>query len=330
MSATNTRPRPSLHADTGGAVYVEFLVAFIPFFILVLGMMQLALLYSAHLVVQHAAASAARAAIVVFPDCAQRYDGAPENVVNGGGRGDDPAAALGSLFGAGSAPGGTGFGSGGGGGSSGGARLDAVRFAAGFPLVSTSPSLDELTHDSDPRRQGIYDAIGGATSPAARLALGALVYNNVALAVTFPRAERETNYRDRWNSREELTTRVTYLFHCGVPIVSKMACDSAIQLYTNQPLEQIRAATEAVRSGHASIRDIQSRVEAVQAASDRLNAAQPGLDELNHTGTGGAASAVLLGLTGGHYYVIRAEATLPVQGTARSITGACYNASRSR
>jgi hypothetical protein len=328
MSATNTRPRPSLHADVGGAVYVEFLVAFIPFFILVLGMMQLALLYSAHLVVQHAAASAARAAIVVFPDCAQRYDGAPENVVNGGGRGDDPAAALGALFGAGGAPGGSGFGSGG--GSSGGARLDAVRFAAGFPLVSTSPSLDELTHDSDPRRQGIYDAIGGTTSPAVRLALGALVYNNVALAVTFPRAERDTNYRDRWSNREELTTRVTYLFHCGVPIVSKMACDSALQLYSNQPIEQIRAVAASVRAGRASIRDIQIQTETVQSATNRLNAAQPGLDELNHTGTGGGASAVLLALTGGHYYVIRAEATLPVQGTDHPITGACYNASRSR
>lgn len=328
MSATNTRPRPSLHADAGGAVYVEFLVAFIPFFILVLGMMQLALLYSAHLVVQHAAASAARAAIVVFPDCPQRYDGAPENVVNGGGRGDDPASALSSLFGAGSAPGGTGFG--GGGGSGGGARLDAVRFAAGFPLVATSPSLDELTHDRDPRRQSISDAIGGTTSPAVRLALGALVYNNVAMAVTFPRAERGTNYRDRWTSRQDLTTRVTYLFHCGVPIVSKMACDSALQLYTNQPLEQIRAATESIRAGRASIRDIQIQVETVQSATERLNAAQPGLEELNRTGTGGSASAVLLGLTGGHYYVIRAEATLPVQGTARTITGACYSASRAR
>jgi len=330
MSATNTRPRPSLHDDTGGAVYVEFLVAFIPFFILCLGMMQLALLYSAHLVVQHAAASAARAAIVVFPDCPQRYDGAPENVVNGGGRGDDPASALGSLFGAGSAPGGTGFGGGGGGGSSGGARLDAVRFAAGFPLVATSPSLDELSHDSDPRRQGIYDAIGGTTSPAVRLALGALVYNNVAMAVTFPHAERETRYRDRWSSREELTTRVTYLFHCGVPIVSKMACDSALQLYTNQPIEQIRAVANSVRAGRASLRDIQIQTETVQSAAARLNAAQPGLEELNRTGTGGSASAVLLALTGGSYYVIRAESTLPVQGTARSITGACYSASRSR
>lgn len=327
MSATNTRPTPSLHRDTGGAVYVEFLVAFIPFFILVLGMMQLALLYSAHLVVQHAAAAAARAAIVVFPDCPARYDGAPENVVNGGGRGDDPASALGSIFGVSAPPGGI---PGGGSTSSGGARLDAVRFAAGFPLVATSPSLDELTHDRDPRRQGIYDAIGGTTSPAVRLALGALAYNNVALAVTFPRRVRETQYLDRFNSRVDLTTRVTYLFHCGVPIVSKMACDDALQLFTNVPLEQIRQATESIRAGRGSIRDIAIQMDTVQAARERLQAAQPGLDELSRTGTGSALSAILLGLSGGHYYVLRAEATLPVQGVDRRITGACYNASRSR
>lgn len=328
MSATNTRPRPSLHQDTGGAVYVEFLVAFIPFFILVLGMMQLALLYSAHLVVQHAAASAARAAIVVFPDCPARYDGAPENVVNGGGRGDDPASALGSIFGVSAPPGGIGFG---GATTSGGARLDAVRFAAGFPLVATSPSLDELTHDRDPARQGIYDAIGGTTSPAVRLALGALAYNNVAMAVTFPRSVRETQYLDRFqNSRADLTTRVTYLFHCGVPIVSKMACDDALQLFTNVPLEQIRQATQSIRAGRGSIRDVQIQMDTVQAARERLQAAQPGLDELSRTGVGSSLSAVLLGLTGGHYYVIRAEATLPLQGIDRRIAGACYNASRSR
>ncbi len=326
MSATNTRPRPSLHQDTGGAVYVEFLVAFIPFFILVLGMMQLALLYSAHLVVQHAAASAARAAIVVFPDCPARYDGAPENVVNGGGRGDDPASALASIFGA--SPPASPFSRG---GSSGGARLDAVRFAAGFPLVATSPSLDEITHDSDPRRQGIYDAIGGTTSPAVRLAFGALAYNSVALAVTFPRSVRETQYLDRFrDSRADLTTRVTYLFHCGVPIVSKMACDDALQLFTNIPLEQIRQATQSIRAGRGSIRDVQIQMDTVQAARERLQAAQPGLDELSHTGAGSSLSALLLGLTGGHYYVIRAEATLPLQGIDRRIAGACYNASRSR
>ncbi len=66
-SSRNTRTTGSLRSNTSGAVYVEFLVAFIPFFVMVLGMIQEALMYSAHLIVQHAAASAARSAMVVFP-----------------------------------------------------------------------------------------------------------------------------------------------------------------------------------------------------------------------------------------------------------------------
>ena len=80
-----------LHQSTGGAVYVEFLIAFIPFFVMVLGMMQEALMYSAHLIVQHAATSAARAAMVAFPECEYRYDGAAQNDADGGGRGGDSA-----------------------------------------------------------------------------------------------------------------------------------------------------------------------------------------------------------------------------------------------
>jgi hypothetical protein len=57
MATRNTRTPDTLRRNTSGAVYVEFLVAFIPFFVMVLGMIQEALMYSAHLVVQHAAAS---------------------------------------------------------------------------------------------------------------------------------------------------------------------------------------------------------------------------------------------------------------------------------
>ncbi len=318
MSAPNRRTKTGLLHDTGGAVYVEFLIAFIPFFIMVLGIMQLALLYSAHLVVQHAAYAAARSAVVVFPDCPARYDGAPMNVVNGGGSGGSPLALLDRIIPISHlSP-----------GSSAGARLDAVLFAAGWPLLATSPSLDEITHDSDPRRQGVYDAIGGSNSPLERLAFGAMVYNSFALAVTFPRAAHDNNYLDRWSDRRDLTTRVTYLFHCGVPIVSKMACDDALQLYSGVPLEQIRTATNSLRSGHASIRDIQLQADAIQAASQRLGAARPGLDELNHSLAGGTLSALALAVSGGHFYVIRAESTLPVQGAARSIASPCYNASR--
>jgi hypothetical protein len=49
-------------------VYVEFLIAFLPVFVFFLCLLQLALLFSAKLVVEHAATEAARAAAVVFGD----------------------------------------------------------------------------------------------------------------------------------------------------------------------------------------------------------------------------------------------------------------------
>jgi hypothetical protein len=47
---------------TAGAVYVEFLIAFMPFFVFFLLLWQLSIIYTAKLMVDHAAMSAARAA----------------------------------------------------------------------------------------------------------------------------------------------------------------------------------------------------------------------------------------------------------------------------
>lgn len=57
-----------VRAHTRGAVYVEFLIAFIPVLTLFLCLVQLALLYAARLLVDHAAHQAARAAAVVWGD----------------------------------------------------------------------------------------------------------------------------------------------------------------------------------------------------------------------------------------------------------------------
>lgn len=54
--------------ETRGAVYVEFLIAFLPVFVFFLCMIQLSLLFSAKLMVEHAAVIGARAAAVVFGD----------------------------------------------------------------------------------------------------------------------------------------------------------------------------------------------------------------------------------------------------------------------
>jgi hypothetical protein len=74
---------PSVWRDEKGAAYVEFLMAFVPLFILFLGIAQVSLLFGARLVVEHAAERAARAAAVVLPDDPRHYDDEPMGAVSG-------------------------------------------------------------------------------------------------------------------------------------------------------------------------------------------------------------------------------------------------------
>lgn len=72
-----------LSRETLGAVYVEFLVAFLPVFTFFLCLIQLALLFAARLVVEHSATNGARAAAVVFGDDPASYDDEPINTLGG-------------------------------------------------------------------------------------------------------------------------------------------------------------------------------------------------------------------------------------------------------
>jgi hypothetical protein len=72
-----SRASPPTRLGTRGVVMLEFLLAFTPVLWLFLGIMQLALLASARIIVQHAAISGARAAAVVLDDDPQFYAGAP-------------------------------------------------------------------------------------------------------------------------------------------------------------------------------------------------------------------------------------------------------------
>ncbi len=67
--------RDSLLCDECGIAFLEFLVAFIPVWLFFLSIVQLALIATASLIVQHAADSAARAAVVVFSDDPKEYEG---------------------------------------------------------------------------------------------------------------------------------------------------------------------------------------------------------------------------------------------------------------
>jgi len=74
--ATRTK---ALCGDRSGAVYVEFIIAFLPLFFLFCGILQLGMVQLADLVTKHAAVTATRAAIVVLPDDPNFYSGAPLN-----------------------------------------------------------------------------------------------------------------------------------------------------------------------------------------------------------------------------------------------------------
>lgn len=71
MSAEETKK--GLVGDRKGAIYVEFLIVFLPLFCMFMSLVQLAFIEVANLVTKHAAVTAARAAIVVLPDDPQFY-----------------------------------------------------------------------------------------------------------------------------------------------------------------------------------------------------------------------------------------------------------------
>jgi TadE-like protein len=87
---TNERRKLSAYAtlrrSEQGAVFVEFLIAFLPVFIFFLCLVQLGLLFTVRLVTEHAALNAARAAAVVIGDEPQRYGNEPINQLRDGGK----------------------------------------------------------------------------------------------------------------------------------------------------------------------------------------------------------------------------------------------------
>ncbi len=75
------RKRPGLARDKNGAAMLEFLIAIVPLCAMFLTFCQLALVYTAHLVVQHSASAGARAAAVITNDPVNPgKHGTPEDV----------------------------------------------------------------------------------------------------------------------------------------------------------------------------------------------------------------------------------------------------------
>lgn len=195
--------------EVRGAVYVEFLLVFMPVFLLFLAVVQLGFVYAARLVVQHAATRAARAAVVVLDDDPARYRGEPRGRLRLGGDADTPSPVEAFMRGAGLGASA--------GDAAGGPRFRDIRSAAFVPLLAIGPTASELDGD-----ESVGSAIGG---PRERASRQSQVYSQAALAVTFP-ARGSSSSRTAFGPDDEVTVRVTYLFHCGVPLVPELMCDS--------------------------------------------------------------------------------------------------------
>jgi len=296
----------SLAGDQRGAAYVEFLIVFIPIFMMFLGMIQASMMYAANLVVTHSATTAARAAAVVLDDQESRYGDEARNSTAGTASSTDSVTTLteGFLTGFGSAPA-----SGGGDSGSSGARLSAIRSAASIPLLAVSPSFSQLVGS-----ESVYSAIGG--NPAERGLTGAAVYNRTAVAVTFPTARAGTEFRSEFEENEDVTVRVTYLFHCAVPLVNRIMCDDIVSLKTGVPVAAVQELAERTASGTASIEEISGMIERIQDGRDRLARANPGLAELDQAES--PWLSYLTAITGARFMVLRAEAVMPNHGAPYS------------
>ena len=163
--------------DEGAAVYVEFITAFIPVFVLFLGAIQITFAFTAKLVVQHAANMAARSAAVVIPEDPALVGGVP-NEINFVEKDLGESDLVMTLFDA--------FG--------GLLNLDEadlqipigdfklwkIRLAAYKPLIPLSPDLNQFNQSDDTR--SIETAIGRSGSRASQ----GLVYALMGIGVNFP------------------------------------------------------------------------------------------------------------------------------------------------
>lgn len=306
-------------------MYVEFLIVLMPLLTLWLGMLQLALLYIGHLVVQHASVTACRAAIVVLDDDPGDYGAdAPERgkLVPEGESSEPGMLEQIDSFGqeVGGDLGGMGSGEQASSGS-GGPRLSSIRKAAYWPLLAVSPEPRQVwpgvgfvgdagnAFFGGGRGQSMQGAIG--EDGWQRFALGLLLYNSAFSAVTFPEEPGSDTFRSEFGPNDLVTVRVTYLFHCAVPLVSRFMCDSYAELALGVPLDTYAAVIEDVRNGNIDLSTAQRWQEELDQAdesSEQRDAVAAELEEAEQPGM------QMLGLLGGRFQALRAEATMPNQG----------------
>lgn len=305
-----------LKRNDAGVVYLEFLMVFFPIFMLFLGIIQASLMGGAKLVVQHAAYAAARSAIVVLDDDPKFYDMTPRGCLlskKGGASSDgstnktlETLSALTGLLRTGryqdqmsekakdrlSKI------------RSGGPRMSPVRMAAYARLLAIAPDMTKAM-DQD----NVEKAIGGVG--VSRIA-GGMLYNMGASALTFPSSPNGHEFKTAFEPGEMVHARLTYLYHCTVPLVSLLMCKSMLDLITNVPLGAYKELAKSMRSGEIDPRQYSAWKTKLKAEQKKLQAAQHPYNEVL---LGAETPGVqLLAAKDAHFSILQATASLPYQG----------------
>lgn len=232
-------------ADARGSVMLEFLLAFVPIFLLFLGTIQLALLAVAALVVQHAAVAGARSAVVVLPDDPRFYATAEGEIGQPGkqdGSGDfqrgllakldlgddaqfaDPHPPAAGVQRAEDSP-----------------RMVPIRRAVHMALAAIAPdawSVKQLLLPDfllDNPQRSAWTALG--PHPSSRLLVGLGAYLPVATAVTLPVEPGSSRlFERRVPADATVTVRVTHLVPCLVPVIAGLICHTLLPSLTGSGL----------------------------------------------------------------------------------------------
>lgn len=291
---------------TRGVVSLELALALVPLIVLFLGLLQLALILCARVVVRHAAARAARSAVVVLDDDPERYG----RVERGDVSASDAApisSSAGPLEPALERVGATDTAPLLDQDASGNARLAAIRAAAYMPLATLAPPTATLS-----RAFGIAPVGSTGYGHALRFVAGALLYAPAAAAVTLrdgPGGARTHTVA----SDADVTVRVAYLYHCGLPLADRLLCDALLEPSDLAGLDA-SSLSELARGPAGAVRRLLAR---------RSSGRRPSLDEVfEHAAT--PELLLPLALRGSRFRLLTAEATLPNQGACYYAGSSCF------
>ncbi len=305
--------------DARGAVYVEFIICFMPVFLLFLGVVQLAFMASAKLVVQHAAVMGARSAMVVLEDDdPERYGPEGFGVIDYGSSGSSGTSQsnpvmnrLAGWFGApvGQLAGRAGL-------SRGGPRLKDIRKAVYVPLMALAPPFRLVAgwFDSGLRQAFGWSGAGSSSlagaigsSPGQRFAAG-LLYNRAAAVVTFHRPGSREIFEGAYGPTDSATVRVTYLFHCAVPLVSRFMCERPFGL------SGAEASAQEIRDAISDPAGLDPQRLAAMVGETRrsLQELRQSLELFSRAES--FALTLTLVLADARFAQLSAQATMPIQG----------------